>query len=72
MISHHTAMVSYTGYRQAAAGEKKMEKKEETIRIKKTSLSYAVQVLSLILFGDFNICEHVSKLLLLVSFQFLH
>jgi hypothetical protein len=65
-------MVSFTGYKQFAEGEKKMENEEETIRIKKTSLSFAVQVLSLILFGDFNICEDVSKLLLFVSFQFLH
>jgi hypothetical protein len=64
-------MVSFTGYTQAAGGEKKMEKEEETIRIKKSSLLFALQILSLILFGDFNICKDVSKLLF-ISFQFLH
>ena len=63
-------MVSFIGYKQFAGGETKMEKEEETIRIKKSSLLFAVQVLSLILFGDFNICEDVCQLLF-ISFQFL-
>ena len=63
-------MVSFIGYKQFAGGDKKMEKEEETIRIKKSSLLFALQVLSLILFGDVNICEDVFQLLL-ISFQFL-
>ena len=63
-------MVSFTGYRHCAGGEKKMEKEEETIRIKKSSLLFALQILSLILFGDVNICKDVTQLLF-ISFQFL-
>ena len=70
MISHHTAMLSFTGYTQAAGREKKMEKEEETIRIKKSSLLFALQILSLILFGDVIICKDVTQLLL-IPFQFL-
>ena len=63
-------MVSFVGYKQFAGGEKKMEKEEETIRIKKSSLLFALQVLSLILFGDVIICKDLCQLLF-ISFQFL-
>ena len=63
-------MVSFIGYKQFAGVDKKMEKEEETIRMKKSSLLFALQVLSLILVGDVNICEDEFQLLL-ISFQFL-
>ena len=63
-------MVSFTGYTHFSTGEKKMEKEEETIRIKKSSLHFALQVLSLILTGEVNMCPNLSQQLL-ISFQFL-
>ena len=54
-------MVSFVGYKHFSEGEMNMEKEEETIRIKKSSLIFALQVLSLILSGDVNICEDVSQ-----------
>ena len=56
-------MVSFLGYKQFGGKEKKMQETEkededdETIRLKKSSIMFAAQVLSFILLGNSKICK---------------
>ena len=50
-------MVSYIGYKQFGEGGEKGEKELETISLKKSSLLFAVQALSLTTLGNNKKCR---------------